>query len=166
METTQFAGRFVRATTELVGGRTIERVHVRDGVSVIVRPSPGYLRCIREYDAAQSRMRMKLVSGWLEEKEDPLARAQRELREELGLEAREWTLFHEARMEGAVLKNQHFFYAAELERVGAEPEAGENITPVDLELGDLAGQIFEGSFGSTETAFVLLKFIKWYRGYL
>ncbi|MEP6717408.1 MAG: NUDIX hydrolase [Terriglobia bacterium] len=46
---------------------------------------------VREWKYAVDRPSLEVVSGGVEPGEEPLEAAQRELREEAGLEAREWT---------------------------------------------------------------------------
>lgn len=161
MIVTRFAGRFIRVTTEQQRDRIIERAYVRDGVSVIPWAS-GHIRCIREFDPAQNRERIKLVSGWLEDGEDPLNCAQRELAEELGIQAAKWMLLHAATMEGAVVKTQYFYVASELAPIDRPASPVEHVTPFDLSLGAVRTHARDGSFGWSETAFALLRFMHLY----
>ena len=159
METTQFHGKFLRATTEVVGGQTIERVYVRNGVSVIPVLADGRIRFIEEEDPAQRRVRTKLVSGWLEDGEEPSQRAAKELAEEIGLQAGTLRLCLTACDEGAVIKTQFYFIARELTEVGSRPEPNERIIQtVDLSLAEVQKLVLAGKFGPGSTAFTLLKF--------
>lgn len=164
MEETLYEGRYLRVTTERRDNHEIERVYVRDGVSIIplVSADGGYrIRCIREFDPVQQAVRTKLVSGWMEDGESPLACAQRELYEELGLHAREWHAYHTATFEGAVVKKQYFFIAviSDLPVGGARPEPGEQILGcLDFTREGLREAVLRGDFGSTETAYVLLQY--------
>lgn len=159
MENTVFTGRFLRVTTEQVAGETIERAHVRNGVSVIPLLSDGRILCIEEHDAVQRRVRTKLVSGWLNDGEDAGACAMRELREEVGLHARRLHPYLTAYSEGAVVKAQYYFIARELTEVGAHPEPDEKIIrTVDYSLAELRSLVLAEKFGSGSTAFALLKF--------
>ncbi len=59
---------------------------------------------------------------------------------------------------GAVLKKQYFVVASGLNNVEAHPEKGEHIVEtVDFTLSELRRHVLAGSFGSTETAFMLLR---------
>lgn len=159
MEKTMFRGHFLRVTTEKVAEQTLERVYVRNGVSVIPVLPDGRIRCIEEEYAVQRRVRTKLVSGWLNDGEDPAACARRELQEEAGLCAGRIQHYLTAYAEGAVVKAQYYFIARELTGVGAHPEPNEIIIrTVDVSLDELQKAVLAETFGSGSTAFALLKF--------
>jgi ADP-ribose diphosphatase len=70
--------------------RTFERIPGgADSVMVLPMPDPGTLLLIREYGAGSERYELGFPKGIVEPGEDPLAAADRELREELGLAARD-----------------------------------------------------------------------------
>lgn len=73
--------------------RTFERIPGgRDSVLVIPMPDPGTIILIREYGAGSDRYELGFPKGVVEPGEDPLAAANRELREEVGQAAAELTL--------------------------------------------------------------------------
>lgn len=67
-----------------------ERLAARSGAAVLVVPMPGPGRVLlaREYAAGVDRYELGLPKGRVEPGEDPMAAADRELREELGFRAR------------------------------------------------------------------------------
>jgi 8-oxo-dGTP pyrophosphatase MutT (NUDIX family) len=64
----------------------------------------------------------ELPAGTMEEGEEPLATAQRELVEEAGLEARRWTELGTARATAVSMMRFHFFLARDLTVVERKPE--------------------------------------------
>ena len=69
---------------------TFSVVHVKQGISVVAMDDAGIVYLTEEFRYAVGRMSLEVVSGGVEEGEEPLAAAQRELKEELGIEANEW----------------------------------------------------------------------------
>lgn len=65
-------------------------VRMKPGSSVLALTERGEACLVREYKYAVERASLELVSGGMEEGESPLEAAKRELKEELGLEARDW----------------------------------------------------------------------------
>jgi ADP-ribose pyrophosphatase len=65
-------------------------VEVRAGVSTLELTGSQDAYLVREYKYVIEREALEVASGVMEEGETPLAAAQRELREELGVEAQEW----------------------------------------------------------------------------
>jgi 8-oxo-dGTP pyrophosphatase MutT (NUDIX family) len=65
-------------------------VHMKPGSTVLAISDNGDAYLVKEYKYAVERDSVELMSGGLEGQETPLEAARRELKEELGLEAREW----------------------------------------------------------------------------
>jgi 8-oxo-dGTP pyrophosphatase MutT (NUDIX family) len=65
-------------------------VLLRRGVSVLLLDDEGFVHLTEEFHYAVGRRTLEVVSGGIEDGEEPLAAAQREAREELGISAGEW----------------------------------------------------------------------------
>jgi ADP-ribose pyrophosphatase len=65
-------------------------VQMKPGSTVLALSDGGDAYLVREYKYAVERESLELMSGGLEAEETPLEAAKRELKEEVGLEAREW----------------------------------------------------------------------------
>jgi 8-oxo-dGTP pyrophosphatase MutT (NUDIX family) len=65
-------------------------VHMKPGSTVLALTDNGEAYLVKEYKYAIERESVELMSGALEGNETPLEAARRELKEETGLEARDW----------------------------------------------------------------------------
>lgn len=155
-----FRGNYVLSvTTQEDEGRTYEQVKMRPGVTVIPINEHGHIHAILEYDWYLKKNRAKLVTGYVEDGETPRACAERELREETGISASNWEEYVVSdNEEGAVIKKQTYFLASELQYGNAHPDADEKIIKVySIAPIEALWECRLGTFGSTGTAFVLLK---------
>ena len=90
-------GRFLQVehhTVQLPTGQVIEEwpwVITPDYVNVVVVTTAGEFLCFRQTKYAVDGLSLAIVGGYLEAGEDPLAAAQRELLEETGYQAPDWT---------------------------------------------------------------------------
>jgi ADP-ribose pyrophosphatase len=154
-----FDGEYVQVTLEERGVHTYERVYLRPGITVIPVTADKRIRCIKEKNWNTGVTRTKLVSGYIDPGEDPLACAKRELSEEIGVTAESWTLYLCAESEeGTVQKKQYYFVAKNLVAGQAHPNSDEQIEGfVDLSFHEVYEAVRAGAFGTGSTAFVLLK---------
>lgn len=80
---------------------------------------------VRQWRYPWQETSWEVPAGTLEEGEDPLACARRELAEEAGLEAERWTPLGVLRASALMDNRQHLFLARELREVGRAPEGYE-----------------------------------------
>jgi ADP-ribose pyrophosphatase len=114
------------------GSTTIVAIH--DGAVVLVRQ-------LRE--PARKRL-LELPAGTLEEGEEPLASAQRELAEEVGLHGGRWSeLGGFWTSPGFLREYMHVFVAEELEAREADPDEDEEVEIVRWPVAEIAGRIDE-----------------------
>jgi 8-oxo-dGTP pyrophosphatase MutT (NUDIX family) len=90
-------GRFLRVeyhTVQLPNGRVIEDwpwLDTPSFVNVVAETEDGHFLCFRQSKYAAEGITLAIPGGYLEPDEEPLAAIQRELREETGYAAEEWT---------------------------------------------------------------------------
>jgi ADP-ribose diphosphatase len=124
----------------LSDGRTATREVVEHpgAVVIIALDQDSQVTLVRQYRHAVRRYLLELPAGGLEPGEEPLFTAQRELREEVGLDAAEWTsLGRFFSSPGFANELLHVFLARDLRPAHAEPDDDEDITVVKLGLEEL-----------------------------
>ncbi|MCW5964194.1 MAG: NUDIX hydrolase [Bryobacterales bacterium] len=122
------------------GKRRKRSVVVHQGSAVIIPVNDeGKVLLVRQWRAPIEAPVWELPAGRVDEGEQPLKAARRELREETGLHAREWRRL--ARLHpspGYVSECMHLFLATKLTQQEANPEEDEHLTlrwfaPAELE---------------------------------
>jgi ADP-ribose pyrophosphatase len=117
----------------LTEGRTATREVVEHpgAVVIIALDTNGEVFLVRQYRHAVRRYLLELPAGGLEPGEEPLATAQRELREEVGLEAGTWTaLGYFFSSPGFANEILHVFLAEDLRPGRADPDEDEDLLVV------------------------------------
>ncbi len=124
-------GHFLRVhaqTVELPDGRRVEnyyQVEQSDFVLMFVEDEDGRTLMLRQYKHGPRRVSQTFPAGMISPGEDPLVGAKRELLEETGYEAADWTALGSYVVQG----NQrgctcHMFHARGARKVG-EPDSGD-----------------------------------------
>jgi ADP-ribose pyrophosphatase len=155
---TLYEGKMVRLEVLTVqqDGKELKREVVRHdpGVAIIALQERGDIKrqghqviLVEQYRPALGREVLEIVAGLVDEGEEPLEAAQRELREETGLEADEWVeLGSLYSSPGFTDEKITFFFARDVRHVGSDPDAHEKLSictmPFTLALEDVrAGKI-------------------------
>jgi 8-oxo-dGTP pyrophosphatase MutT (NUDIX family) len=116
---------------------TFSVAEVKSGSSILPLTKDGDVYLIREYKYAIGRTSTEVASGAMEQGESPLAAAQRELHEELGLVARRWIELGTVDPFTTQLKSpNHQFLALDLDEVRTDPDEAEVIERVKLKLDE------------------------------
>ena len=101
---------------------------------------------IREFSYPLQRERWILPTGRVEPGEDPLRAAQRELAEEVGLQAAAWQKLGAFPLSGGISTQvSHIYLARELHRGVAAPEGTERIEPRQLPLRQAYAACLDGT---------------------
>lgn len=112
----------------------------------------------RQARFAVDQMVLEVVKGGGHGDELPLACAQRELREELGFTATEWTPLGIAFEVPSILQEPVWlFLARDLHGVTAEPETVESIHPVRMSLDEAMDAVMTGGINDGVTALALIR---------
>jgi ADP-ribose pyrophosphatase len=132
-------------------------IQVKPGVCVL--PVEGeFVYLGEEFRYAMGKWCVEAASGGSEGEEELLATAQRELKEELGIEACEWT------DEGTFHANTSFingplqlFVARELTMGEPKPDSTEQIRRVKMSLSEAVGKVMNGKITHGPTQVLVLK---------
>lgn len=71
--------------------RDYDLIDIQNAVTILPLDNKGNVYFVRQYRVGAKRELLELPAGKIEDAEDPLLTAQRELREEIGMSARSWT---------------------------------------------------------------------------
>jgi len=127
-------------------------------VVVVAVDAQSYVYFVRQYRHAIGSYLIELPAGGLEPGEQPLAAAQRELREEVGLQAKDWTplgSFYSS--PGFANEHLHAFLAQSLVPVAIDPDDDEDIEVVRYPLHRLPEAINELADAKTLAALYLFE---------
>jgi ADP-ribose pyrophosphatase len=158
-----YAGRVVSMRVDEIslsdgGTATREVVEHPGAVVIIALDDREHVYLVRQYRHPIGRLLLELPAGSLEPGEEPLAGAKRELREEVGVEAGEWTnLGSFFSSPGFVNEHLHVFLARRLVQVESDPDEDEELTVVRCALTQLAGRLEEIPDAKSLAALYLLE---------
>jgi len=136
----------------LPSGAVTDYFFVRTGGSTMVIPveADGRLVLVRQHRYLLGRDSLEFPCGGVPVGEDPVANAEKELREETGFRARDLRRIGEfAPYNGVADEICHVYLARDLFQVGVDPDATESIevvrqSPADVEAAIASGEIWDG----------------------
>jgi ADP-ribose diphosphatase len=123
-----YEGRLLALTVERWGADEREIVEHPGAVAVVAVDKEGFVALVRQLREATRKRLLELPAGTAEAGEEPLATAQRELREECGLSGGQWRrLATFWTTPGFCRERMHLFAAEGVERGQAEPAEDEEL---------------------------------------
>jgi ADP-ribose pyrophosphatase len=126
------------------GARVRELVEHRGSTAVVAVDRDGYVTLVRQFREAARKPLLELPAGTLEEGEEVLASARRELAEEVGLRGGRWTeLASFYTTPGFCRERMHVFLAEGVERGPATPEDDEDLEIVRWRTDEIADRLVE-----------------------
>lgn len=126
----------VEETVRLPGGKLVEdylQIKMAEHVTIIVKSGDGRLLLQRQYKHGPREISLTFPAGNIEAGEQPLAAAQRELREETGIEVCNWRSLGRFVLNG----NQG---AGAVHLFLADPTGRKSVDPLPTDSGDLEEQ--------------------------
>jgi len=162
---TIFEGKIVKVTLDqarLPDGRLAERevVYHPGGVAVLALEEDGTVYLVRQFRYPIQRELLELPAGKLDHgtQEDHLLGAKRELSEETGLEASDWTYLGSALASpGFCDEELHMYLARGLRKTGQHLDEDEFLDVVTMPFDQLAGQVMDGTITDGKTVSTTLK---------
>jgi ADP-ribose diphosphatase len=142
---TVYEGRLLGLTVERWGEHEREIVEHPGAVAVVAVDGEGYVALVRQLREPARKRLLELPAGTAEPGEEPLASAQRELREECGLTGGEWLELASFWTTPGFCRERMVVFAAEgVEHGEASPDADEELEVVRWqvdEVGERLGEI-------------------------
>jgi ADP-ribose pyrophosphatase len=133
-------------------------VEVKPGVTVVALDKDKVVHLTSEFHYAVGRVTLEGVSGGIENGESPLASAQRELIEELGIVARQWTSLGVVDpFTSAVRSPVQLYLAEDLSFEATQMEGTELIERVSMPLAEAIAAVMDCRITHAPTCVALLK---------
>lgn len=134
-------------------------VEMMGGSSVLALTEDCHVYLAKEYKYGLQSYSIETVSGGVEANETPLEAAIRELREEFGLEAREWISLGMIYPFTNVIKSpSHLFLALDVEvKHAPKPDPGEHIETLMLPLDEVVEMVMRGEIVNGSACTLILK---------
>jgi ADP-ribose diphosphatase len=143
--------------------RTFERIQgVSDSVVIVALADPETVLLIREYAAGSERYELGLPKGVVDPGEDALAAAHRELREEVGLGARDLHLIHSLSLVPGYI--QHVSRVVLARDLYPDPAPGDEPEPIEVvpwPIADLDGLLARDDFTEARSIAALFLARRW-----
>ena len=162
---TIFEGKIIKVTLDqarLPDGSVAPRevVYHPGGVAVLALDEDNTVYLVKQYRYPIQQLLLELPAGKLDHgvEENVLLGAQRELSEETGLEAAEWTyLGHTLASPGFCDEALHMYLARGLTRKGQHLDEDEFLDVVTMPFGQLVEQVMDGTITDGKTVSTTLK---------
>jgi 8-oxo-dGTP pyrophosphatase MutT (NUDIX family) len=128
------------------------------GSSVLAIDDEDNCYLVREYKYALGRDSLEVISGGIDDGETPLAAAQRELREEVGLIAADWQdLGAVDPFTTTIQCRNYLFLARGLSHTAAQLEDGEELSLVKLPLDTALQMVLAGEISHAASCILILR---------
>ena len=153
---TVYEGKLLAVTVERWGEHEREIVEHPGSVAIVAVDREGCVTLVRQLREPPRRRLLELPAGTRETGEEPLATAQRELREECGLTGGRWTeLASFWTTPGFCREWMHLYLAEDVERGEADADVDEEIELVRWRADELATRLGEIEDAKTLAGFLL-----------
>ncbi len=133
-------------------------VNMKPGISVLPLDDKGFAYLTDEFHYAIEKDSIEVVSGAIDENEDPIDAAKRELGEELGIKAEEWIELGVVNPFTTAIKSPaYIFLARKLRFTESNQEGTENIKLVKVKFDDAVRMVIESKITHGPSCVLILK---------
>lgn len=136
--------------------RDYDLIDIQNAVTMLPLDDEGNVHFVRQYRIGARAELLELPAGKIEDGEDPLLTAQRELREEIGMSARSWQPLGNFYMSPGYASEYMYCYLARgLYHAPLTPDADEFLNIVRVPLAGVFEMIRNGQIQDSKTLAVL-----------
>lgn len=136
---------------------TFSVVHLKPGVCALAQQDDRFY-LTEEFHYGVGRVTLEAVSGGIEEGEQPLETARREMIEELGIEAEEWIDMGSVDpFTTSIVSPTHLFLARRLRLGEQQLESTEKIRRIELSCDDAMKMLLDGRIAHAPTCLLILR---------
>jgi 8-oxo-dGTP pyrophosphatase MutT (NUDIX family) len=133
-------------------------VRVKPGVAVLALDADNTVYLAREFRYAIGANSLEVVSGAIDDGEQPIDSAKRELKEELGIEAGEWTQLGRVDPITSIIDSPStLFLALDLTFTEKKQEGSERIEAVKVSLDEAARMVIDGEITHGTSCVLILR---------
>lgn len=134
-------------------------INLKPGVCTLVLDDDENVYLTRQFRYALGAESLEVVCGAIEEKdENALEAAKREIQEELGIEAKEWSELGTAETDTSIVRCRgHFFIARDLIFKEPQREAAEVMKTVKISFAEAVEKVLSGEIVHAMSCIIILK---------
>ena len=134
-------------------------VHFKNyAIAILPIDDDGNTYLVGQYRFATQEYSWEVPEGGGKMDQSPLEAAMRELKEETGLEAKEWSMIHELHLSNSATDERGFvFVARKLKHGKAEPEHTEDLKVEKIPFSELYQRVMRGEYRDALTVIAVLK---------
>jgi len=137
---------------------TYATIKIKPGAEVLALDDEGFVYLVKEFRYAIGRETIEAVGGGMNEDEDAIEAARRELREELGIEAKEFIELGELYYSPSIINSPStLFLARGLSFVEREEDSGEVIETVKMPFSEAVERALNGDLIHGTTCVLVLR---------
>ncbi len=131
---------------------TFHGVYVKSAVVVLTLTDNRELFLTKQHRHIKDKIYLELVSGMIEDGEDPLEAAKRELEEEAGIKALKWTRLSKVEIGSSIFDwDFNYYLAYELNFTMQKLDLSEDIEIIKMPLDEAVNKIYSGEIVKLST---------------
>ncbi|HEX9950550.1 MAG TPA: NUDIX hydrolase [Rubricoccaceae bacterium] len=132
-------------------------VRMKPGVTILPIDGEGRVRLVRQFRYALGAESLEAPAGGVDDGEDPLDAARRELEEELGITAETWEPLGTVHIDTSIVHcPDHLFVARDLTFGEPDREGTERMTSVTVTLGEAVERVVRGEIVQASSCVLIL----------
>jgi len=137
---------------------TYATLQMKSGVTILATNSKGQVYLTKQFRYAIGEESIELIAGGIDKGEEPLVAAKREAKEELGIEADEWTQMGVMHLETSIVKGPvYLFTAHHLHCTDTDPDDTEDITGFKVSLQEAVEMVMHNKITHGPSCVLILK---------